>query len=60
MIIGLHDEPEAVTASRHAREALARVQARMAAGQMGEAFAGLDDRRHVETIARGADRREGA
>lgn len=58
MIIGLHDEPEAVTASRHARQALARVQAKMAAGQMGEAFAGLDDRRHVVTVARGPERRD--
>jgi hypothetical protein len=55
---GLHDEPIEVTMSRITREALAKVQTKIAAGQMGEAFAGLDDRRHGTTLPRGPERRE--
>lgn len=43
--------------SRMEREALDAVRNMIAARQLGEAFAGLDDRRHTTTVARGRDRR---
>ena len=42
------------------REALAAIHKRMAEQQTGEAFVGLDDRRHQTTLARGKDRRNEA
>lgn len=53
-------EDIALELSRITREAHTRVAVKMAAGQMGEAFVGLDDRRRDNTVARGADRREAA
>lgn len=59
-MIGLHDIPIEVEVSRLQRETLAKVAAKMASQQLGEAWIGLDDRRHVTTLARGSDRREAA
>ena len=46
--------------SKTQREALAAIHKRMTAQQLGEAFVGLDDRRHQITVARGKDRRHDA
>lgn len=49
-------EDIALELSRLTREAHAHIALRMASGQLGEAFANLD-RRHLETVSRGTDRR---
>lgn len=58
MISGQHDEPMCVTLSRFERQCHAVIAAKMASGQFGEAWVGLDDRRHVALVTRGADRRD--
>lgn len=40
------------------RESLGRIEMKMAAQQLGEAWVGLDDRRRVVTIKRGPPRRK--
>lgn len=50
-------EDIAIEFSKLTREAHGKVAAKMASGQLGEAWVGLDDRRIHATIARGADRR---
>lgn len=53
-------EDIAIELSRLTRAAHERTATKMAAAQLGEAWVGLDDRRHNTTVARGADRREAA
>lgn len=52
-------EDATLEVARVVRHAATQVAAKIAARQLGEDFAGLDDRRRVETIARGKDRRDG-
>lgn len=44
--------------ARMQREAINNIAAKMASQQFGEAWVGLDDRRHNETVARGPQRRK--
>lgn len=46
-----------IEVARTEREAVRLILARKSAEQFGEAFVGLDDRRHEESRLRGSDRR---
>lgn len=58
-LTGLHDFDPAIEAAIVQRECLERIRVRIAAEQLGEAWAGLDRRRQT-TIKRGDDRRKRA